>query len=346
MTRKIKRILWISLAVILLAGAAVAGYGYHLIFAPQFHPKETVYIYIDREDDADSVYHKLRSTVGETGNLKGFYWLAGNKDYPRNIRPGRYAIRPGDNALDVYRRLSRGSQEPINLTINSVRTTGDLARQLSRQLMIDSTEIASRLNDPQYIARLGYTPETLPALVIPETYQVYWTIPADDLIARLRKENERFWNADRLAKAQAIHLTPEEVVTLASIVEEETKNIGEMPTVAGLYLNRLRRGMKLEADPTVKYAMQDFGLRRVLNRHLETESPYNTYRNTELPPGPIRYPSKQAIESVLNYQQHEYLFMCAKEDFSGTHNFARTLAEHNRNSERYRRALNERKIFN
>jgi len=165
-------------------------------------------------------------------------------------------------------------------------------------------------------------------------------------LARLRKENERFWNADRRAKAQAINLSPEEVVTLASIVEEETANVGEMPIVAGLYINRLRRGMKLEADPTVKFAMQDFALRRVLNRHLETESPYNTYRNVGLPPGPIRFPSKQAIESVLNYQQHDYLFMCAKEDFSGTHNFARTLAEHNRNSERYRRALNERRIFN
>lgn len=184
----------------------------------------------------------------------------------------------------------------------------------------------------------------MPALFIPNTYEAYWNTDAKAFIHRMKKEYERFWTQERRDKAQACGLTPIEVSTLASIVEEETANKSEMPMVAELYLNRLQDGMPLQADPTIKFSLQEFGLRRILHKHLEVESPYNTYKHAGLPPGPIRIASIQGIESVLNHAQHDYLYMCAKEDFSGTHNFAATFAEHQANARRYQQALNKRNI--
>ena len=271
--------------------------------------------------------------------------MAKYKDFDQNIHTGRYAIRPNDNVYHVYSRFSRGYQEAINLTIGSVRTLDRLARSIGKQLMIDSAEIASQLFDSTFQAQMGYTNITLPSLFIPETYQVYWDMSVDEFFKRMKDEHKRFWNKDRLAQATAIGMTPEEVSTLASIVEEETNNNEEKPIVAGLYINRLHQDMPLQADPTIKFALQDFGLRRITNEHLKVNSPYNTYINTGLPPGPIRIPSKKGIDSVLNYTKHNYIYMCAKEDFSGTHNFASNYADHMANARKYWKALNERKIF-
>lgn len=210
--------------------------------------------------------------------------------------------------------------------------------------MTDSSNLARLLMDSTYCAQIGYSTETLPCLFIPNTYEVYWTMTPEAFVKRMQKEHDRFWNEERKAKAQSIGLTPEEVATLASIVEEETANNAEKPMVAGLYINRLHADMPLQADPTVKFALQDFGLRRILHTHLETDSPYNTYKHTGLPPGPIRIPSIQGIESVLNYTRHNYLYMCAKEDFSGTHNFAATFSQHLANARKYQQELNRRKI--
>ena len=185
----------------------------------------------------------------------------------------------------------------------------------------------------------------MPCPFIPETYQVYWDISIEDFFARMKKEHNKFWNEDRRLKAKTIGMTPEEVCTLASIVEEETNNNDEKPMVAGLYINRLHTGMPLQADPTIKFALQDFSLRRITNQHLSIQSPYNTYLNTGLPPGPIRIPSPKGLDSVLNYVKHNYIYMCAKEDFSGTHNFASNYADHMVNARKYWKALNERKIF-
>ena len=228
--------------------------------------------------------------------------------------------------------------------VPSVRTVDRLVRAVSRQLMIDSLDIAKLISDSAYCAQMGYTQETLPSLFIPNTYEVYWNMSADAFMKRMQKEHAAFWNNDRLKKAQHIGLTPEEVSTLASIVEEETANGPEKPMVAGLYINRLNKGMLLQADPTVKFGLQEFGLKRILFKHLEVDSPYNTYKHAGLPPGPIRIPSIQGLESVLNYTQHHYIYMCAKEDFSGTHNFAVTAAQHQANARRYQQALNRRKI--
>lgn len=344
MTKKKIRILLGILAILLLIGLAGAGTLYYFLFAPQFHPSQTTYIYIDRDDLVDSIYNKVEKQ-GNIKNFTGFKWMAAWRDYPRNIHTGRYAIRPGENVYHVFSRLYRGYQEPMNLTIGNVRTLDKLARSVGKQLMIDSAEIARVLNDSSFQHKLGYDKETMACLFIPETYQVYWNMSVEDFFERMQKEHQKFWNGERMKKAEAIGMTPEEVCTLASIVEEETNNNPEKPMVAGLYINRLHSGMPLQADPTIKFALQDFGLRRITNAHLDIDSPYNTYRNAGLPPGPIRIPSPAGLDAVLNYTKHNYIYMCAKEDFSGTHNFASNYADHMKNARKYWKALNERKIF-
>lgn len=344
MTKKTKKILIITSIVFLLVATALFGSAYYYLLAPLFYPQGTVYVYIDRDDTIDSVYHKVE-TFGCPKSMLGFRIMADYRQYARNIHTGRYAIHPAENAYHVFSRLYRGYQEPCNLTIGSVRTLDRLARNIGNQLMIDSAEVAQLFNDTLFIKQLGYTQATLPALFIPNTYQVYWNIHAESLVQRLKKEHERFWNKERRRKAEEIGLTPTEVSTLASIVEEETNNNAEKPMVAGLYLNRLKRGMPLQADPTIKFALQDFGLRRITNAHLGINSPYNTYLHTGLTPGPIRIPSPKGIDAVLNYSKHNYLYMCAKEDFSGTHNFATNLSDHMRNARKYWNALNQRKIY-
>lgn len=341
MNKKKRNIIATIIIAVILLGIAGVAHIYYYFFAPPFQLQETAYIYIDRDDDIDSVYNKII----EVGNPKQMYGLKSQvmqKGY--NIKTGRYAIKPADNMRYLYRRLSMGYQTPVKLTIGSVRTLDRMARNASRQLMIDSTEIANLLNDTAYISKLGYTKATLLALFIPNTYEVYWNISAEDFIARMQKEHKAFWNEKRLKQAEAIGLTPIEVATLASIVEEETAVNAEKPMVAGLYINRLKRGMLLQADPTVKFSLQEFGLKRILFKHLEVDSPYNTYKYAGLPPGPIRIPSYQGLESVLNYTHHNYLYMCAKEDFSGTHNFAVTSAQHAANARRYQQALNQKGI--
>lgn len=343
MNKKKRNILWIAALLVILAGTGGAGTVYYYFFAKQFQTSRTAYIYIDRDDSTDSVYAKI-IRAGQPKSLYGFRYLAEKNGYAGRIRTGRYAIRPTDNMRYVYRRLSLGYQEPVNLTVPSVRTLDRMARAVARQLMIDSADIARILADSAYIARMGYSKETLPSLFVPNTYEVYWNMSAEDFMKRMKKEHTAYWNEKRLKQAESIGLTPTEVATLASIVEEETADNAEKPMVAGLYINRLRKGMLLQADPTVKFGLKEFGLKRILFKHLEVDSPYNTYKHAGLPPGPIRIPSVQGLESVLNHARHNYIYMCAKEDFSGTHNFAATLSQHQANARRYQQALNRRKI--
>lgn len=344
MEKKKKKILLGGLALLLLIGAICAGTIYYYLFAPQFYPQKKTYIYIDHDDTIDSIYNKVKSQ-GHPKNFTGFLRMAKFRDYEKNIHTGRYVIRPEENVYHVFSRLYRGYQDPINLAIGSVRTLHRLARSVGKQLMIDSAEIADVMNDSVFQQKLGYTKETMPCLFIPDTYQVYWDMNVTDFFERMQKEHQKFWNQERLNKATTIGMTPAEVCTLASIVEEETNNNPEKSMVAGLYINRLHTDMPLQADPTIKFALQDFGLRRITNAHLSVDSPYNTYRNLGLPPGPIRIPSPIGLDAVLNYVKHDYIYMCAKEDFSGTHNFASNYADHMKNARKYWNALNERKIF-
>ena len=333
-----KTIIICALVTSLILGGVISAVS--LLFNHPLRIEKPTFIYIDRDDTADSVYVKLQRDLNAT-HLTGFKILARLKKYDQQIHSGAYRFDASINTLTLFRRLSSGHQTPVKVVIPSVRTLSRLARSLDRQLMPDSTEFARLVGDSAFCASLGFSLETMPALFIPNTYEAYWNTDAETFIQRMKKEYERFWTQERKDKAQACGLTPVEVSTLASIVEEETANKSEMPMVAELYLNRLQAGMPLQADPTIKFSLQEFGLRRILHKHLEVESPYNTYKHAGLPPGPIRIASIQGIESVLNHAQHDYLYMCAKEDFSGTHNFAATFAEHQANARRYQSTRRE-----
>lgn len=336
---KKKKVLLIS-AVIVLAACAVI---YGLFFSSGYKISKTVYVYVDEDDTNDSIRIKIQEATHHPSALWGYNLL--NTLKPVKVRPGRYAIEPHEGQLATYRKIAGGNQSPVNLTIPSVRTVDKLAGMLGKKLMIDSTAICDALQDSAYCARLSYDTTTILALFIPNTYQVYWNISLDDLMKRMQKENEKFWKENGRAElARKLGLTPNEVITIASIVEEETANNAEKPMVAGMYINRLKKGMPLQADPTIKYALKDFSLRRIYHKHLTINSPYNTYKNIGLPPGPIRIPTVASIDAVLHHANHDYLYMCAKEDFSGTHNFARTYEEHLQNAQKYSEALNKRNI--
>ena len=328
------------MALCLLGIMALA---YFYFFASMLKGGETQYVYIDADDTADSVRAKL-SPIAASSAMSGFNCLASYVGYYDHLRTGRYALEPGMGAVTVLRRLRNGQQSPVRLTIPEVRTLDRVAALFSRKLMLDSAAVAAAFADSAFCAALGHDSCTLPALFVADTYEVYWNTPLDKLMERLSQEHDKFWNEERRTKAQAAGLTPDEVCTLASIVDEETANLDEKPMVAGMYINRLKENMPLQADPTVKFALKDFAAKRIYRKMLDTESPYNTYRNAGLPPGPIKIASSDGIDAVLNYEHHNYLYMCAKEDFSGTHNFATTYKEHLDNAARYAKALNERGI--
>ena len=315
---------------------------YLTFFHATFGIENTVYLYIDTDDTPDSVRVKIKNTA-RPGISSGFPVLSALSGY--TVKSGCYAVEPEDNMFSVFRRLKQGRQTPVRLTIPNVRTMERLAGALGKKLMMDSAVVAQHFADSAFCRQYGYDTATIACLFIPNTYEVYWNTSLEDFMKRMQKENTTFWNEERLRRAEAAGLTPNEVVTLASIVDEETANNAEKPMVAGMFINRLRTGMPLQADPTIKFALQDFGLRRITNQHLNVQSPYNTYLNAGLPPGPIRIPSPKGLDSVLNYVKHNYIYMCAKEDFSGTHNFASNYADHMVNARKYWKALNERKIF-
>lgn len=298
-----------------------------------------VTVFVHKTDTKEDVLTKLDEAGVST---TAFRLLSMVKAYKPST--GRYIITHDLSPIDLFRKLRNRQQDPVNITVPATRTFDRLAAALASNLMLDSAAIHTALTDEALIERLGYTTETFPALFIPNTYQVYWDISMEQLFERLKKENDRFWTDERQSLADGLHMTHEEVYTLASIVDEETANDAEKPMIAGLYLNRLRIGMPLQADPTVKKAVGDWSLRRITGVHLQTDSPYNTYRNTGLPPGPLRVTSIAGIDAVLHHAQHNYIYMCAKEDFSGTHNFAATYAEHQQNARRYIQALNRRGI--
>lgn len=330
--------------------AAVIGITYFYFLSPFSARPATTYLYIDNDDDADSVSSKL-SAIARHHAMTGFNTLARHSNYPKNIRTGRYAIEPGTPTLTVFRRLKNGMQTPVSLTIPSVRTKERLAAELSKRLMADSASIATVLNDGHTCRQFGLDTATIVCLFIPNTYDIYWNISVENLLKRMQAESDRFWTAGRKEKAMRMGLSTCEVMTLASIVDEETANEAEKPMVAGMYYNRLKlrnaeypEGMPLQADPTIKFAWKQFKLKRIYHKLLTIDSPYNTYKYAGLPPGPIRIPSVMGIDAVLNHVEHGFLYMCAKEDFSGTHNFATTYNEHLKNAARYTKALNERGI--
>lgn len=343
---KIRRIIkTILIAAIAITGCIFAfiGYNFYIVKLQTIKIDKTEYLYITPDDNSESVVQKISDIAGKS-SIKGFELLAKHNKFDKRRRSGRFAINNGDNMYEIYRRIVSNEQIPVKLVVPPTRTLEQLAGAISRQLMLDSLELSEFFTKPIYYESIGYSKELLPTLFIPNTYEVYWNIKPENLMARLMKERRNFWNKERIAKAEKLNMTPEEVAILASIIDEETNNDEEKPVVAGMYINRLKRNMLLQADPTVKFAIGDPTRKRILKKDIETDSPYNTYKYKGLPPGPLRIPTIQAIESVLNYTRHNYLYMCAKEDFSGKHNFAKTLSEHNANAKKYQQALNRLNI--
>ena len=265
-------------------------------------------------------------------------------DLERTFKPGHYVLRPGMSVIEVARMLKLGTQTPVRVTINNVRIPAQLAQKLARQIDADSAAVMQALTSKKLAAEVGFDSVTLFSMFVPDSYEFYWTVTPEEFVKRMKREYDRFWTPERDAKRKRSGLSRLEVMTLASIVYEETRKTDEMPRIAGVYVNRLRKGIPLQADPTVKYAMQDFGLRRILYKHLKYPSPYNTYINKGLPPSPICMPGKNAIDAVLDFEKHDYIFFCARPTFDGYHNFARTLSEHNANARAYSAELNRRKI--
>lgn len=337
----------ISITLILIITGGIAAYRlYHAIYEPNIFlgERKTTHIFIP----TGSNFNDVKAILYENGmilNTNTFEWLAEKKNYRNHIHPGRYLIHEDMGNNELINLLRSGNQDPVRLTFNNIRLKEELAGNIARQIEADSLTIIRLLNDPEVLKKYELTPQTAKLLFIPNTYEFFWNTSAEQLLERMYREYNTFWNEERLKKAERINLTPLEVGTLASIVQAETSRPDEYSKVAGVYINRLKRNMPLQADPTVIYAVGDFSIRRVLNRHLEIDSPYNTYKFAGLPPGPITLPETRVLDGVLNYQQHDYLFFCARDDFSGYHAFARTYSQHLANARRYQNALNQRRIM-
>ncbi len=341
---KYKAGLWLAAALIVVITAIT-------FLVPVSRTAVPEYVYIDADDDADSLFAQV-GRFSSGARMTGIKTLARHLHFGKRLHTGRYIVNPRDNAVQVIYRLWQGRQEPTLLTIPSVRTTDRLAAEVAKHLMLDSATVASALRDPEVCATYALDTLTISCLFTPNTYELYWDVPLERFLDRMQSETERFWTSALRAGetttrddlADSLALSRVEVITLASIVDEETSNVAEMPTIAGLYYNRLQIGMPLQADPTLKYAKSAFAAQRIYLSWKAVDSPYNTYTHRGLPPGPIRIPSVAAVDAVLNMQHHNYIYMCAREDFSGTHRFATNYAEHQANAKRYAQALNERGI--
>lgn len=337
---KIKTLIISILSIIAIAICAVAA-GYYSYVSPNFSVPngEKARIFVDNNCTIDSIVCQMEAK-NWIKNSKSFRSWAKKKKYTVQ-HTGCYEILDGMSNQQVINMLKSGTQTPVSFTLNNVRTRNRLAQRIGNQLMMDSAEVMNLLSDNDFLKKYNVDTFTVVGMFIPNSYEMYWNVSAQKFFDKMAAEYNRFWNENRLAKARKIGLTPMEVSTLASIVDEETRLVKDKPIIAGLYINRLRRGMPLQACPTAKFASGDFSLTQILYKHTQIDSPYNTYKYKGLPPGPIRMPSIDGIDAVLNYTKSDYIFMCAKETLNGEHNFAATLAEHNQNSRKYHKALKE-----
>ena len=342
MKKKTIYILSFVAVLLLLVGGAVAYVAYSAVMAPVVKNDQTVYVQVYPGDDVRRVEEVLTSVV-DFKTTAAFAPLMKHYKYETRVKPGNYAIRPGDSMRDICLRLLSGNQTPVKLVLPSVRTLDRLAGAVSKQIMTDSAAVMDLLTDVRFLDSLGYTSETIPCLFIPNTYEVYWTMSPKQFVTRMVKERNAFWTPARTAKAKALGLTPNEVITLASIVDEETAKDDENPMVAGLYLNRLKRGMLLQADPTVIYGMGRNFSGRLLFKHLEDEKNlYNTYRHKGLPPGPICSFGADALKAAKNPEEHKFLYFVATGK-GREHKFSKSLKEHNIAVQEYRAAMRKKK---
>lgn len=317
------------------------------ILAGQFRKKVSASEATDIFIPTGCTYQALTDTLLAHGCIEGtsaFNHVARSRKLPQLVKPGHYVVQPGMTMFRLVNKLRSGNQDALHVTIKKHRTAEQLCQMLGGKLEMSSDSLLAMMSDSAVAQSYGFTPETFIGIFIPNTYDIYWNTTPKRLLDRMKKEYDRFWNPVRMGQCQTLGMTPVDVITLASIVDEETNMNDEKAKIASVYLNRLRKDMLLQADPTVKYAVGDFTIRRILNVHLQTDSPYNTYRYKGLPPGPICIPSIKSIDAVLANLQTDYLYFCAKEDFSGYHNFASTLQQHMQNAHLFHQALNRRGI--
>jgi len=338
-----KKAAMIIAVLIVLIGGYFALNLYKVYFAPNVTENQK-YLYIKTGSNYDDLITNLK-TKDILNSPSSFATAAGKMNLPTSLKPGRYRLKKGMTNRTLVNMIKAGNQEPVKLKFQNIRKKENFAAYLASNLEADSLSFISVLDSTSLISKYGFNQDNVYAMFIPNTYEMYWNVSPSEFMERMHKEYDKFWTAERKQKAASLNLTPAQVYTLASIVDAEALYDKEMPIIAGLYLNRLNKGILLQADPTVIFANNDFTVKRVTNKLLQVQSLYNTYKYAGLPPGPIMMPSINAIDAVLNRQQNDFIYMCAKEDFSGYHNFAATKAEHEINAKKYREALNKRNIF-
>ncbi len=302
------------------------------------------YLYVKTGANYDDLLTTLASNK-ILNDISSFKDAAGKMKLAASLKPGRYSLKAGMNNRTLINKLKSGNQDPVQIKFQNIRKKENFAAYMAKNMEADSLAFISVLDSAALLEKYGFNQENIYTLFIPNTYEMYWNIKPIDFFEKMQKEYEKFWTAERKQKAAKLNLTPIQVSILASIVDSEALYDKEMPIIAGLYLNRLNRGILLQADPTVIFANNDFTVKRVTNTLLAVDSKYNTYKYKGLPPGPIMMPSINAINAVLNREVNNYIYMCAKEDFSGYHNFAENEAQHNINAKKYRAALNKRNIY-
>ncbi len=329
-----------AILIIFLLILAVAAFLLWNVFGPTVNNSSKRFLYVP----TNGTYAGLKDSLKQNGFLSGFYFFDQLADYaklPKNIKPGKYKVENGMSLYRLVRKLRSGRQEPVNLVITKIRTPEDLAARIGKIFEIDSSSAMNFLRNNDSLRAYGVDSNTVLTDVLPNTYTFFWTSGMPAIFEKFNRAKKNFWNKDRDESAARHGLTQDQVYILASIVEEETNKQEDKGKIASVYINRLRKGMPLAADPTVKYALKDFSLKRIYHKHLDVVSPYNTYRNAGLPPGPICTPSEKTIDAVLDAPETNYLFFVAKPDFSGYSNFATTYAEHLKYAKDYQQALDE-----
>ncbi|MDT0621822.1 endolytic transglycosylase MltG [Croceitalea vernalis] len=345
--KNLKKVLWATA----ILGLVICGFFVYNIYNAIFSPNTTfaneeAYLFISSDATIDDVSAQLSPLLDDVSSFKA---VAKRKGYSNNIKAGKYILSKGMNNNDIINTL-RSQNQPVKVSFNNQENLKSLAGRISSQIEADTLSLLKILNDDVFLKENGFNDDTKLSMYLPNTYEFFWNTNAEEFRARMKKEYDKFWNEERLSKAQALNLSPAEITSLAAIVQKETAKIDERPRVAGLYLNRIRKGMYLQADPTVIFAIKketgnyDTIIKRVLYKDLEIDSPYNTYKNIGVPPGPITMPDISSIEGVLNAEKHDYLYMVSNISNFGYHMFAKSLTQHNRNKAQYIRWLNEQNI--
>jgi UPF0755 protein len=346
-TKKEQRILkrmWTAVGVLLLVVAAFGFFILKRLYTPNVLIKDDGYVFVPTGSSFNDVVRILKAEQ-VLKDEETFRWTAMRMNYTGQIKPGRYRLKSGMGNRELVLLLRSGKQAPVRLTLNNIRTREQLAERAAAQLELKASSLLKLMNDRDYLAVKGFSPDNVLAMFLPDTYELYWNTSPDQFITRMKREYDKFWNQRRLKAASDAGLNPVQISVIASIVQQETNKEDEKPVIAGVYINRYRKDWKLEADPTLVYANGDFSINRVLNIHKSVDSPYNTYVYKGLPPGPICLPTQQSIDAVLRFRKHDYMYFCARDDFSGYHSFARTYSQHLENARRFQRAMDRRGIM-